>query len=103
MLHVPIPEGEVADRLAIDLLWTGPLGATIEIVYNDHSLFNGFVPSGEWQRTFDLPADVPRPAMKPRSVSNRPRSSRQRSWKDPTDQRTLGIMVRGLRLLSADP
>ncbi len=35
VLHVPIPEDEVADRLAIDLAWTGPLGATIEIVYND--------------------------------------------------------------------
>ncbi len=55
-MRVPIPEGEVPDRLAIDLLCTGPLGATIEILYNDHSLFNGYVPSGEWQRTFDLPA-----------------------------------------------
>ncbi|HEX7171902.1 MAG TPA: hypothetical protein VF365_04740, partial [Candidatus Limnocylindria bacterium] len=55
-LRVPIPKGEVPDRLSIDLLWTGPLGSTIEVVYDDHSLFSGYVPSGEWQRTFSLPA-----------------------------------------------
>ena len=102
VLHVPIPEDETADRLAIDLMWTGPLGATIEIFYNDHSLFNGFVPNGEWQRTFDLPADAePRAEAEIRLESSTfvPAEVMEGSL----DQRTLGIMVRGLRLLSANP
>ena len=102
VLHVPIPEDEVADRLAIDLLWTGPLGATIEIIYNDQSLFNEFVPSGEWQRTFDLPATsdvVDEVEIRLESSTFVPAEVMEGS----SDQRTLGIMVRGLRLLSASP
>ena len=102
VLHVPIPDDEVADRLAIDLLWTGPLGATIEIFYNDQSLFNGFVPSGEWQRTFDLPATSDtgdEVEIRLESSTFVPADVMEGS----SDERTLGIMVRGLRLLSASP
>ena len=102
VLQVPIPEDEVAAQLAIDLLWTGPLGATIDIVYNDHSLFSGYVPSGEWQRTFDLPAtsDIGGEAeIRLESSTFVPADVMEGS----SDQRTLGIMVRSLRLLSANP
>ena len=102
VLHVPIAEDEAADRLEIDLLWTGPLGATVEIFYNDHSLFSEYVPSGEWQRTFDLPAasDIGGEAeIRLESSTFVPADVMEGS----TDQRTLGIMVRGLRLLSANP
>jgi hypothetical protein len=102
VLHVPIPEDEVADRLAIDLLYTGPLGATIEIVYNDHSLFDGYVPSGEWQETFGLPAaseSADEVEIRLESSTFVPADVIEGS----PDERTLGIMVRGLRLLSANP
>ena len=101
-LHVPIPLGDVPARLAIDLMWTGPRGATIDIVYEDHTLFSGYVPSGEWQRTFALPATL--------STADEVEIRIESSTFVPvdvlegsSDERTLGVMVRGLRLLPAAP
>jgi hypothetical protein len=102
VLHVPIADDEVPDRLAIDLLWTGPEGATIEILYNGHSLFNGYVPSGEWQATFPLPSGTETDGaaeIRLESSSFVPAEVMEGS----VDQRTLGVMVRGLRLLPATP
>jgi hypothetical protein len=101
-LQIPIPEGEPPGRLVVDLMWTGPAGATIEVVYDDHSLFSGYVPSGEWQRTFSLP---PTPNARD-EVEIRLESSTfvpADVMEGSADQRTLGIMVRGLRLLGANP
>ena len=102
VLNVPVPEDERPDRLAIDLLWTGPLGATVQIYYDGHSLFDGYVPSGEWQRTFSLPASVGtggEAEIRLESSTFVPVDVMEGS----SDERTLGIMVRGLRLLSAAP
>lgn len=101
VLHVPIPEDAVADRLSVDLMWTGPVGATIEVFYNDHRLFDGYVPSGEWQSTFSLAA-IPETGdeaeIRLESSTFIPSDVMEGS----SDQRTLGVMVRGLRLLSAN-
>jgi hypothetical protein len=102
ILHVPLPDDESPDRLAIDLLWTGPLGATIQIYYDGHTLFNGYVPSGEWQRTFTLPGTVRTgddAEIRLESSTFVPVEVMEGS----IDQRTLGIMVRSLRLESASP
>lgn len=101
-LLVPIRQGEVPGRLIIDLMWTGPLGATIDIMYEDHTLFSGYVPSGEWQRTFALPP-TPNTADE---VEVRIESSTfvpVDVLEGSSDERTLGVMVRGLRLLPALP
>lgn len=100
-LQVPIRQGEAPERLAIDLMWTGPLGATIDIVYEDHTLFSGYVPNGEWQRTFPLPTIPSTDEVEIRIESSTfvPVDVLEGS----SDERTLGVMVRGLRLLPALP
>ena len=102
VLRVPIPAGETADRLAIDLMWTGPRGAAIEILYNDHILFDGTVPSGTWRRTLSLPDFVATGG----EAEIRLQSSTfipQEVIEGSSDRRTLGVMVRSLRLLPATP
>jgi hypothetical protein len=99
VLHVPLPDDGRAEQLEVGLLWTGPSGATIQIFYNDHLLFDGFVPSGAWEEAFRVP-DVVEPGgeaeIRLQSTTFVPTDVMQGSL----DERTLGIMVRSLRLLS---
>lgn len=102
VLRVPIPDETAAEGLALDLMWTGPLGATLAIFYNGHSLFEGYVPSGEWQRTLRLPASSDaggEAEIRIQSSTFVPADVMEGS----VDQRTLGVMVRGLRLTSTTP
>lgn len=102
VLLVPIAENDVARGLALDLMWTGPQGATINVVYNDQSLFEGHVPNGEFQRTFSLPP-TPRGTDEVEIRLESTTFVPSEVIPDSADQRTLGIMVRSLRLLSDAP
>jgi hypothetical protein len=99
-LRVPLGPGSPPRVLGVDLLVPGRDGARLQLLANGVELWSGWVPSEGWSRSFRLePVPVRRELLiKLKSDTFVPAESLEESG----DRRTLGVVVRGIRLSGAE-
>jgi hypothetical protein len=99
-LKVPFYGYESPKRLRVKLFYTGPRDAQLKISLDKTTLFEGVVPEGDWQRSFDLHHIQPgrRAFIRIESETFIPQELDPGS----PDERKLGVAVEGVWLLGEE-
>jgi len=98
-LVVPLDKQRPPVALRVELASTGPRGTHLQVLVNDHKLFDGMVPVGGWSKTLGLGA-IPfegQTIIELRSGTFVPREIIRAS----NDDRVLGVLVQRIRLLES--
>jgi WD40 repeat protein len=106
-LVIPIDKANPPRALLVQLVtYRGPgvVNAELEIRVNDHPLFHDRIRLGRWEKTLDLKGiDLgDRVALDLVSDTFNPLGNRQATGQVSDDARTLGITVRGIKLLGGE-
>lgn len=97
-LELFINKGEIPNSINVNIGPTGGVGEkNLKIVVNGFSIYEGKIPDGGWNKTLSL-SEIPiknKIIIELLSDTHIP----EKVFKDSADRRTLGVMVKGIKLL----